>query len=145
MKTVAFVSLYDAARSRMASAFFDAFTKPTLVRAISGGIRPQLFVAPEVTLVMAEAGFDVSGQPRVLSESDLKAATMIVTVGEAGWQPPTSVPHLHWDVPDPRGLPMPRLRELRDGLRQQVWRLVAREGWYRLQPAAALPSRAQLA
>ena len=145
MKTVAFVSLYDAARSRMAAAFFEAFTKPTLVRAISGGIRPLLWTASDVIDVMAESGFDVSGQPRVLSEDDLKRASMIVTVGEAGWQPPPSVQHEHWDVPDPRGLPMPRLRELRDRLRRRVWRLVAREGWYKLQPGAAFPAREQRA
>ncbi|HUJ24808.1 MAG TPA: hypothetical protein VLW85_02240 [Myxococcales bacterium] len=65
MKTVAFVSLYDAARSKMAAAFFDAFTKPTLVRAISGGIRPLLFVAPDVVRIMEEAGFRLSAQPQI--------------------------------------------------------------------------------
>ncbi len=143
MKTVAFVSLYDAARSRMAAAFFSAFTKPTLVRAISGGIRPLLWITPEIVEIMKEAGFDLPGQPQVLSSSDLQAASLIVTLGEPEWDPPPRVMHERWDVEDPRGLSMARLREIRDRLRRRVWRLVAREGWYRLQPAQVLPSREQ--
>ena len=40
--------------------------------------------------------------------------------------------------PDPRGLSLDRLRDLRDRLREHVWRLVARQGWYKLQPVRML-------
>src|SRR5438309_599434 len=54
MKTVVFASVHDAARSKMAAAFFNAFTMPSLVRAVSGGTRPLLWVAPEIVQVMHE-------------------------------------------------------------------------------------------
>ena len=66
MKTVVFASVHDAARSKMAAAFFNAFTMPSLVRAVSGGTRPLLWAAPEIVQVMNEVGLDVSGRPQVL-------------------------------------------------------------------------------
>jgi len=53
------------------------------------------------------------------------------------------VPHESWDLPDPRSLPIDRLREMRDRLRERVWRLVARQGWYKLQPARMLRFNAE--
>jgi len=36
------------------------------------------------------------------------------------------------------GKTLDRLRDLRDRLRERVWRLVARQGWYKLQPVRML-------
>ncbi|MGZ6124744.1 MAG: hypothetical protein ACXWLR_07280, partial [Myxococcales bacterium] len=58
------------------------------------------------------------------------------------WRTPSGVPRESWDVPDPHNLPIERVREIRDRLRDRVWRLVAKQGWYRLQPAAVLRHRA---
>lgn len=142
MKTVVFASDYDAARSKMAAAFFNAFTKPSLARAVSGGSRPQLWVAPEIVQVMSEVGLDVSGRPQVLTADVLDGAALIVTFSDPGsWPTPARVPLESWNVPDPRKLPIERLRETRDRLRERVWRLVAKQGWYKLQPARALDHR----
>ena len=135
MKTVVFASVHDAARSKMAAAFFNAFTMPSLVRAVSGGTRPLLWVAPEIVQVMNEVGLDVSGRPQVLPPNALERAALLVTFSDEGaWHRPAAVPHESWDLPDPRSLPIDRLREMRDRLRERVWRLVARQGWYKLQP-----------
>jgi arsenate reductase (thioredoxin) len=139
MKNVVFASVHDAARSKMAASFFNAFTMESLVRAVSGGTRPLLWVAPEIIQVMNEVGLDVSDRPQVLPPDALERAALIVTFSdESGWRRPAGVPHESWDLPDPRGLPIDRLREIRDRLRQRVWRLVARQGWYKLQPARML-------
>jgi arsenate reductase (thioredoxin) len=139
MKTVVFSSVHDAARSKMAAAFFNAFTMPSLVRAVSGGTRPLLWVAPEVVEVMNEVGLDVSDRPQVLPPDALDRAALIVTFSNEGaLQRPGAVPHESWDLPDPRGLSVEHLRALRDRLRERVWRLVARQGWYKLQPARML-------
>jgi arsenate reductase (thioredoxin) len=136
MKTVVFASIYDAARSKMAAAFFNAFTMPSLVRGVSGGARPLLWVAPEVVQIMKEVGFDVATRPQLLSAAVLESAALIVTFPDAaGYRTPSDVPRECWDLPDPRNLPIERLRELRDRLRERVWRLVAKQGWYKLQPA----------
>ena len=141
MKTVVFASLHDAARCKMAAAFFNAFTKPSLVRAISGGVRPLLWVAPEVVQVMQEVGLDVSARPQVLPQPALDTAALIVSfTGAEGWSSLPGVRREVWDVPDPRNQPVQRVREIRDRLREQVWRLVAREGWYKLQPVHFLRS-----
>lgn len=142
MKTVVFASSYDAARSKMAAAFFNAFTKPSLARAVSGGSCPLLWVAPEIVQIMKEVGLDVSGRPQLLTAEVLDSAALIVTFSDAGaWATPARVPLESWNVPDPRKLPIERLREVRDDLRERVWRLVAKQGWYKLQPARALDHR----
>jgi arsenate reductase len=142
MKTVAFVSPFDAARSKMALAFFDAFTKRTLVHAISGGFAPRPGVLPDAVKVMDEVGFKLVDPPRVVLDAELAKAELIVQVGELSqWRPPDGVRHEAWKLPDPTGLAIERLRELRDRIRVRVWRLVAREGWYKLQPSRALPRR----
>ena len=139
MKTVVFASVHDAARSKMAAAFFNAFTMPSLVRAVSGGTRPLLWVAPEIVQVMNEVGLDVSGRPQVLPPDALDHAALIVTFSdERALRRPAAVPQESWDLPDPRGLSLDRLRDLRDRLRERVWRLVARQGWYKLQPVRML-------
>jgi len=144
MKTVVFASVHDAARSKMAAAFFNAFTMPSLVRAVSGGTRPLLWVAPEIVQVMNEVGLDVSGRPQVLPPDALGRAALLVTFSDEGdWRRPAAVPHESWDLPDPRSLPIDRLREVRDRLRERVWRLVARQGWYKLQPARMLRFNAE--
>jgi hypothetical protein len=55
MKVVVFASVHDAARSKMAAAFFNAFTLPALVRAVSGGDRPLLWVVPDVVQAWARS------------------------------------------------------------------------------------------
>lgn len=141
MKTVVFAGIYDAARSKMAAAFFNAFTMPSLVRAVSGGTRPLLWVPAEVGEVMSEVGFDVSERPQVLTDEVLERAALIVTFADEPWRPPGRTRTERWDVPDPRNRTLDRVRQIRDAVRKRVWRLVAREGWYRLQPARNLGRR----
>jgi arsenate reductase len=146
MKTVVFASVHDAARCKVAAAFFNAFTMPSLVRAISGGVRPRLWVAPEIVQVMQEVGLDVSDRPHVLQQAALESATLIVSFsGADSWAAPAGVPREVWDIPDPNGQPLERVREIRDRLRERVWRLVAKRGWYRLQPARLLADRSEQA
>jgi arsenate reductase (thioredoxin) len=145
MKTVVFASIHDAARCKIAAAFFNAFTMPSLARGISGGVRPVLWVAPDVVQVMKEVGLDVSGRPQVLPRDALASAALIVNfVGADGCSTFPGVPHEIWDVPDPHNQPLDRVREIRDRLRARVWRLVAKQGWYKLQPARLLHRQAEL-
>jgi len=144
MKTVVFAGVYDAARSKMAAAFFNAFTMPSLVRGVSGGACPLLWVVPEIVQVMKEVGLDVSARPQLLPNDALESAALIVTFADAStWRTPAAVPRESWDLPDPRKLPIERVREIRDRLRERVWKLVAKRGWYRLQPTAVLRQRAE--
>ena len=135
MKTVVFASIHDAARSKMAAAFFNAFTLPVLVRGVSGGSEPLLWVAPHVVQVMREAGLDISGRPSVVTSRSLHNAALIVTFAGAPFSAPPGVPREEWNVPDPTRLALEDVRRVRDQLRRRVWRMVAARGWYKLQPA----------
>jgi arsenate reductase len=134
MRTVLFASVHDAVRSKMAEAFFNRFTLPSLVHAVSAGTEPALAVSPDVLEVMGEIGFDLTSRPQLLRPEALKSAALVVTFGLPGsWR--KEIPRESWDAQDLRALPVERLRDVRDRLRERVWRLVAKEGWYRLQPS----------
>lgn len=136
MKTVIFACVHNAGRSQMAAAFFNSMANPRLVRAVSAGTSPAERIHPEVLAVMGEVGIDLSGaKPQKLTDVLAREATLLITMG-CGDQCPY-VPGLRrddWPLEDPKGKPTERVREIRDDVRQRVWRLLAKEGWYRLRP-----------
>lgn len=134
MKLVVFTSLHDAARTAMAAGFFNAFTLPSIVRGVAGTFLHQPDIGREVAEVMSDVRIDPV-RPRVMKSEELRSAFMVVTFADAPDWTAAGLRSERWDVPDPRNLPLARMREVRDRLRERVWRLVAREGWYRLQPA----------
>jgi hypothetical protein len=137
MKTVVFASTEDCARSTIAATFFDAFSLPT-VRALSVSNRSER-TPPEVVYAMEEVGLHVPAQPEIVRAGILEGATLIVGFGDL--RTPPSVPAERWDVPLSGGRDIDHVRLIRDALRRRVWRLVAKHGWYRLQPANAFRSR----
>lgn len=68
------------------------------------------------------------------------------------WAPPSSsrwaagpnnpvVPGLRrddWPLPEPKGQAMERVRQIHDDIRDRVWKLLAKEGWWKLRPAQDL-------
>jgi arsenate reductase len=129
--TVLFACVHNAGRSQMAAAWFNRLADPAQARAISAGTEPAARVHPEVVAVMAEAGFDLSGEtPTVLSEALAQRAQMLITMG-CGDQCPV-VPGAvrdDWPLPDPIGLSIDDVRALREVIRARVGALVARHGW----------------
>lgn len=136
MKTVIFACVHNAGRSQMAAAFFNSMSHPDLARAVSAGTAPSERVHPEVLAAMAEVGIDLSGaKPQKLTDDLARGATLLITMG-CGDQCPY-VPGLRrddWPLEDPKGKPVERVREIRDDVRQRVWKLLAQEGWYKLRP-----------
>ena len=137
MKTVVFACVHNAGRSQMAAAFFEQLANPALARAVSAGTRPGERVHPEVVLAMREVGIDLSAaRPRLLTQDLARGAQLLVTMG-CGDECPF-VPGLRredWPLEDPKGQPAERVREIRDAVRERVWSLIAREGWWKLRPA----------
>jgi arsenate reductase len=124
MKYVLFVCTHNAGRSQMARAFFDRDTPPD-VRAESAGTQPAREIWPTVVEAMAEVGLDLSGRrPQKLSVEMQLHADWAVTMGCGDTCPyvPTMVES--WDVPDPAGVPLADVRAIRDGIEQQVRRLI---------------------
>jgi arsenate reductase len=133
MERVVFACRHNAGRSQMAAAFFGAAADPSRACAVSAGTTPGEQVHPEVAVVMGEVGLDLSAaRPRLLTAELATGARLLVTMG-CGESCPF-VPGLEvedWPLPDPKGQPLERVREIRDEVRRRVEELVARRGWSR--------------
>lgn len=123
---VLFVCVQNAGRSQIARALFDlAATGAHVSR--SAGSNPAERVHPEVVDVMRELGTDVSGRvPRKLDRADAEWADVVVTMGCGDACP--FVPgkrYVDWQLADPHGQPLERVREIRDEIDHRVRLLVA--------------------
>lgn len=133
MKTAIFACIHNAGRSQMAAAFFTALADPTRATALSAGTEPAERVHPEVVEVMREVGVDVSGaRPTRLTDELARGASLLVTMG-CGESCPLvpGLERLDWNLPDPKGLPLERVRAIRDDIRARVLELVRSRGWER--------------
>jgi protein-tyrosine-phosphatase len=125
MKHVLFVCNHNAGRSQMAEAFFNHYA-PQDIQAESAGNDPGVEIWPDVVAVMAERGFDLAGQEpkRVTVEMQLRA-DWAVAVGCEDTCPFVPTTMEEWEIPDPAGLPLAEVREIRDIVERHVQTLVA--------------------
>jgi arsenate reductase len=138
MKKVVFACVHNAGRSQIAAAWFNELADPTKARAESAGTKPAEHVHPVVAETMKEVGIDLfSARPRFLSVELVADAAYLVTMG-CGDECPVTPPGTRredWPLEDPKGKPAPRVREIRDDIRDRVARLLESEGWAR-RPSA---------
>ena len=131
MTIVIFACVHNAGRSQMAAAFFNALADPSRARALSAGTEPGTRVHPEVADAMREVGLDGSlTAPRLLTPELAKGTAYLITMGcgeACPVVPGASVED--WPFADPKGQPIERVREIRDGIRDRVRALVIRERW----------------
>jgi arsenate reductase len=132
--TVIFACVHNAGRSQMSAAFFNELADPLKARAISAGTNPGERVHPEVVEAMREVGVDLSGgKPQKLTTELAKGASWLVTMG-CGDECPY-VPGLmrdDWPLPDPKGQPVERVREIREEIRRRIRSFVQANGWLRV-------------
>ena len=130
MLKVIFACIHNAGRSQMAAAFFNQMADPAKAHAVSAGTDPAAQVHPEVMAVMREVGIDLrQATPQKLTDALVQDASLLVTMG-CGEQCPY-VPGLRredWVLPDPKGLPLEKVREIRDAIQRRVADLIAQEG-----------------
>lgn len=133
MKKVIFACVHSAGRSQMSATLFNALADPALARAQAAGTEPASQVHPVVVDAMRELGIDLSdARPQLLTTEFAQDATLLITMG-CGEKCPY-VPGLRrddWALPDPKGQPLGRVREIRDVIRARVQALVDAEGWRR--------------
>jgi protein-tyrosine-phosphatase len=125
LKTVLFVCVHNAARSQMAEAFFNEMTKGRH-RGISAGSEPAEAVNPDAVEAMAELGIDISGaRPKRLTAEMVERADIVITMG-CGENVCPVVPKeiADWELEDPSGKPLEKVREIRDQIRGKVGLLV---------------------
>jgi arsenate reductase len=125
MARALFVCLHNAGRSQMSEALF-VHAAAGRHEGRSAGTTPGERVHPEVVEAMAELGFDLANRtPRKLTREDAEWADVVVTMGCGDNCP--YIPgkrYIEWDLPDPKGLPIEAVREIRDEIAQRVKALV---------------------
>ncbi len=128
MKTVLFVCFHNAGRSQMAEAFFNRFARERglPLRAISAGTLPKFReINPVAVQAMNEACVSMEGQaPKQMKQGDIDIAARVITM-HCGVDPircPSGLPETceDWNLEDPAGQPIEKVREIRDQIRGKV-------------------------
>jgi arsenate reductase (thioredoxin) len=126
MANVLFVCLHNAGRSQISQALFERQAAGRHI-ADSAGTTPGERVHPEVVEAMREQGIDLSGRvPRGLRREQAEWADVVVTMGcgdECPYIPGKR--YLDWELPDPKGLSLDEVREIRDEIDRRVGVLLA--------------------
>jgi arsenate reductase (thioredoxin) len=127
--TVVFACVHNAGRSQMAAAFFNQLADPSKARAISAGTQPATAVHPEVVAAMREVGIDLSAaKPRRLTADLAPRIDWLITMGcEEACPVIPDARREDWQIDDPKGQPIHRVRAIRDDVRRRVQEFVARE------------------
>ena len=121
MAKVLFVCLHNAGRSQMSEALFER-AAGGLHEARSAGTTPADHVHENVVDVMREERIDLSARkPQLLTTDLAQWADVVITMGCGDACP--VIPgkrYVDWDLPDPSGLPVARVREIRDDISNRV-------------------------
>ena len=126
MKTVLFVCVGNAGRSQMAEAFFNHLADGK-ARAMSAGTKPASEVSPVVIQAMKEVGIDIgSNRPKKLTPEMLDKAERVITMGCGAENvcPATWVETEDWELDDPKGQNIEKVREIRDQIKARVEKLL---------------------
>ena len=124
--TVLFVCVHNAGRSQMAAGFLRELAGDQ-VEVLSAGSAPGDAVNPVAVAAMAERGIDIAAAtPRKLSDSDVRMADVVITMGCGDTCP--YVPgrrYEDWVLDDPAGQGIESVRRIRDEIESRVAALVA--------------------
>jgi arsenate reductase len=110
----------------MAEAFFNHLAKGK-ASATSAGTKPGPQVNPAVVKAMREAGLDISQQkPKALTFEMIENADRVITMGCGVEEvcPASFVPTEDWELEDPEGKPIEKVREIRDEIKARVEKLI---------------------
>ena len=122
---VLFVCVQNSGRSQMAAALTrQAAGDQVHVR--SAGSQPGERILPEVALVLAEIGLDVTDEfPKPLTDDVVRAADAVVTMGCGDACPLyPGKRYLDWRLDDPAELDLDGVRRVRDEIRDRVEQLL---------------------
>jgi protein-tyrosine-phosphatase len=127
MKKILFVCIENSCRSQMAEAL-ARLVAPDILDAASAGSRPSGWVNPLAVEAMRELGYDLSThRSKSLSEIPTGKYDYVITMG-CGDECPFLPAEFHedWNIPDPKGKPLPAFRETRDLIAGRVKELAQR-------------------
>jgi len=128
MKKVLFVCVENAGRSQMAEAFTNYYGKAKVATS-SAGIMLADKVNPVVVEAMKEKGIDISmNKPKLLTVKMAEEADKIIAMGcsvEKYCPAPLLKNVVDWNLEDPKGKPIEKVREIRDEIERRVLELLA--------------------
>ena len=132
MSDVLFVCVHNAGRSQMAKALFShaAQRQGLPLRAESASTEPGGHVRPVVAQAIREIGLEVSQeQPKLITNEMVSGATKVITMGcqvDADKCPAVFIKGVEdWGLPDPKDMPLPQVRALREDIQRRVEELLA--------------------
>lgn len=123
---VLFVCVQNAGRSQMAAAILRHLAGDR-VHVRTAGSAPADALRPAVVSALDEIGVPVGGEfPKPLTDEVVRAADVVVTMGCGDACPIyPGRRYLDWELDDPVGLPLERVRDIRDRIEAHVRDLLA--------------------
>jgi len=126
-KRILFVCVHNAGRSQMAHAFAGKYG----LKSSSAGTVPSAQVNPVVVDAMREKGLDISNQiPKMLTAEMIEEASLVITMGCSVTEicPKPMLAQMQkklidWELDDPKGRPIEKVREIRDEIEKRVLEL----------------------
>jgi arsenate reductase len=126
--SVLFVCVENAGRNQMAEGFFRKYS-PEEYEPLSAGTRPAGSINPLAIETMREVGIDISKQrSKILTEDMIRKSTLRVNMGCVEKEScPTLFIHnvIDWNIEDPNGKSIEKVREIRDVIESRVKELVS--------------------
>jgi arsenate reductase len=121
---ILFVCVENAGRSQMA----EAFAKKHGMYASSAGTLPSAKINPIVVQAMKGVGIDISdAKPKMLTTKMIEEADFVVTMGcsveevcPAPMIAKMRKKMLDWNLQDPKGKPIEKVREIRNEIERRV-------------------------
>lgn len=127
-KKILFACVENSGRSQMAEAFFRRYA-PETYEAISGGTDPKGYVNPIAIVAMREVGIDMSEQKaKAISEEMIRSSEKAINMGCITKEicPTAMIPKMiEWNIEDPKGQSIEKVREIRDTIEQKVKELIS--------------------
>ena len=126
MLNILFVCVQNSGRSQMAEAMLNKLAAGR-VRAVSAGTKPAKEIDPTVAEAMRESGIDIGHQtPKRLTAEMIGQADRVITMGCGVEEvcPETFVETEDWNIDDPRGKPLEKVREIREQIQARVIKLL---------------------
>lgn len=127
--SILYLCVHNAGRSQMAAGWTEHLAREGAI-VLSGGSEPAEDVNAAAVEVMREVGIDIaSHRPRRWSDTDLASADVVVTMGcgdECPFVPGTR--YLDWLLPDPAGMDLAGVRDVRDEIGLRVRELLSELG-----------------
>ncbi|MHA7261838.1 metalloregulator ArsR/SmtB family transcription factor [Arthrobacter sp. TMN-37] len=122
---VLFVCVQNAGRSQLAAGILRHLAGDR-VRVRTAGSAPAGAVRSVIVTALDEIGVPLGGEyPKPLTDEVVRAADVVITMGCGDACPVyPGRPYLDWDLEDPAGLPLARVRGIRDDIEARVRELL---------------------